>query len=216
MDEHLLKYKDYWHFYWDFETCSTNLISPKNHVWELGMIICNGPTIVKEIKRYIRWEPLPITEGAARVTKFHLKEQEYWDTSLPPKTVLDEFDSYLYDDKYIVKGHNVLGFDVYLHKIWRRNLNKSSDWSYLKRIIDTDAIARGHKTGYKYQPGDNFLAYQYRAGSIVKKDCKTNLTALGKEYKIEGVDFDNLHQALEDVKLNRLVWENGLKWTIDI
>ncbi len=216
MDEHLLRNQNYKHFYWDFETCSVNLVSPTNLIWELGLLVCDGTQITKEIKRYIRWEPLPITEGAARVTKFHLKEQEYWDTAISPKEALDEFESYLYDKGNWAKGHNVLGFDIYLHNIWRKKLGKKPDWSYLNRVIDTDAVARASKAGYKYQHKEDLLAFQFRAGSIIKKGNKTNLTDLAKEYKIEGVDFENLHQALEDVRLNRLVWETGLKWTIDI
>lgn len=215
MQSNLVRYdENFLHFFFDFETCAVNLISPNNLVWEMGMIVCKGTEILKQIKHYVRWEPLPMTKGAAVVNKFNFKEREYWETAINPKVALDEFESYLYDPKYTIMGHNILGFDIYLHNIWRRKLGRKSDWSYLKRVIDTDTLARGAKNQYLYTPGDDLLAYQYRAGSIIKKDCKTNLTTLGKENKIE-YDYDNLHDALNDVILNKKIWDTYLKWRLE-
>ena len=53
------------------------------------------------------------------------------------------------------------------------------------------------------------MAYHKR-----KKGIRTNLTALGKEFDID-VDYDNLHDAVNDLMLNIEVW-NKLKWQIDV
>ena len=48
----------------------------------------------------------------------------------------------------------------------------------------------------------------------IKKGVKTNLTALGKEFEID-VDYNNLHDAVNDLILNIKVWDK-LKWQIEI
>ena len=54
----------------------------------------------------------------------------------------------------------------------------------------------------------------FRFANYVEKGLKTNLTALGKEYGID-VNYDNLHDSLEDVILTAKVFDK-LKWQIQI
>ena len=197
----------------DFETTNTNQVLSTNRVWQVGLVQCKGKNIIQQDEIFIRWNPLNISKGAAQVTKFDIRE--YNEKAVDPKEPFDMLTSYLYDKDYRIIFHNGLGFEVYLYNIWRKLMGYKSDWSYLSRTIDTDALARGIKKGIKYQPGDNFLAYQYRMSSIIEKGLKTNLTALGKENKIE-YDYENLHRALNDCILNKLVWEKYISYQVDI
>ena len=58
------------------------------------------------------------------------------------------------------------------------------------------------------------MEYQYRMSCQIRKTIKTNLSASGKEFGIEH-DYDSLHDAIVDLKLNLKVW-NKLKWQVEI
>ena len=75
-------------------------------------------------------------------------------------------------------------------------------------------MARGVKFNEKFKPDTDFLEYQFRLNDKRVKGVKTNLQALGKEFRIEH-DYDNLHNALIDLELNIKVW-NELKVIADI
>ena len=191
----------------DLETCNLNLATEINKPWQLGLIICEGGQIKEKHNKYIWWDNLPMSASAARVTRFDY--EKYKSLAKPADEALELLDSYLYNPEYIVMGHNILGFDVYVHNIWRKLLGKPVDYSYNNRLIDTNAIARGIKMGLPYNNG-SLLAYQYSAISIKKEGIKTNLTALGKENKIE-YDYENLHDGLNDCILNFQVWNKYIK-----
>ena len=84
----------------------------------------------------------------------------------------------------------------------------------LEKIIDTNCIARGIKSGEPHPSHENFTEYQYRIMNKVMRGIKTNLAALGKEYNIDH-DYDKLHNALVDLELNVKVW-NKLKWQVEV
>lgn len=197
----------------DFETCSTNLASLENKVWQLGVLIFQGDKILDEQERFVKWEPLNISKQAALITKFNKAEyQKKWEDQ---EIVFDYLTELLYDPNNKILFHNGLAFEVYLYNNWRKIMGKDSDWSYLNRCIDTNAIAKGIKKEIKYNPKSDFLCYQYSMLSIVEKGLKSSLSSLGKEFSIKGIDFDNLHRALEDCRLTRLIW-NKLKYQIDL
>ena len=75
-------------------------------------------------------------------------------------------------------------------------------------------LLKALKWVYPYKAGDDLLEYQYKAYHTIKKGVKTNLTALGKEFEID-VDYNNLHDAVNDLILNIKVWDK-LKWQIEI
>ena len=68
--------------------------------------------------------------------------------------------------------------------------------------------------GIPFKNGDDLMEYQYMTYHKRQKGIRTNLTALGKEFDID-VDYDNLHDAVNDLMLNIEVW-NKLKWQIDV
>lgn len=193
---------------WDLETCNLNLLN-NNLPWQIGFLLAEGNKIINSKSYMLKWPNLKVSEGAARATRFNMTE--YKAKAVNPAPVLEEFESYLYNKDYSIIYHNGLGFDTYVHNIWRNALGKNEpDFSYLDRVYDTNALAKGIKLGIKRQKNQNFLAYQYSMLSIVQKGLKTNLTSLGKELGIE-FNYETLHNATEDVKLNFIIWNKWIK-----
>ena len=193
----------------DFETENLNLVQ-KNRPWQLSYLICEGEKIIQERDYYIWWEDLNISKAAARVTRFDYAK--YKSKAIDPKNVLDDFDKYLYDPSYKIIGHNLLGFDIYVHNNFRKALNRKTDWSYLDRLIDTKALSMCYRLNSI--PGDDILPWMFKMVNFVQKGVKTNLGAMGKEFDIQ-FDYESTHDGIQDVKLNFLVW-NRLKWQVDI
>ena len=115
----------------DFETCSLNLASKSNKPWQLAFQIYEGDKLIESNDYYIFWEDLKLSEGARRVTGFN--DAKYKKLAKPAKKVLDHFEKFLYNDDYLKVGHNILGFDIYIHNIFRKLLGLPTDYSYLKK-----------------------------------------------------------------------------------
>ena len=207
MDEHLLRFnKDKEFVFIDCETLNLCLHYCHNLPWQIAMIKAKGDNKIAEKDFFIKWDTdLKISADAARITRFDLikykKEAVHIDEIFP--TVKDWLDNC----DYII-GHNILGFDIYLIKYMYERIGESCD-HLMEKIIDTNSVAKGIKAGPNYDSETSFLAYQYKVGGIRKRGLKTNLLALGKEYKIEH-DYENLHDAVNDLELNLKVW-NALK-----
>lgn len=213
MDANLLRFNYHQKYLvFDFETCNVNLIH-NNFPWQLAFLLCEGFDIKESHNFYIKWPNLPISKDAARITRFN--REEYDSLSQDPKQVLSFFEKYLYNPEYRIIVHNGIAFDTYVHTFYRKQLGKPPDYSYLERLIDTDSLARAIKKGVKLNSGDNLLAFLYKTHTIIEKGLKTNLTALGKELKID-YDYANLHRADKDIPLNWLVWTKWVIFNIDI
>jgi len=218
MNDDLIKEPNFWDIQkviiWDGESCNLNLVDLDNKPWNWGILVCEGEKIIKEHNLLIKWPELKISKQAAQITRFDpdLIQRK----GIDPLIALDILDSYIYDESYWLIGHNILFFDVYLHNIHRLNCNKKSDYSYINRIIDTNSLAKGIKNSIKYnKKTDNLLAYQYKVGGIRTKGIKTNLTFLGKELEID-VDYNNLHQGINDCFLLKDIWNKWLKYHVVI
>lgn len=197
----------------DGETCSTNLLQD-NYIWQLGFIVANNKEILEKHNYYIYWDDInnKISEGAKRHTRFNY--DIYKQNAQPQEKVLDIFERYLYDDKFLKLGQNIFHFDIFTHNQWRKVNNRKTDYSYLNFALDTDAIARAWKLGIKSIKRNEWLQSMFKYGSYKEKGMRTNLTSLGKEFNIE-YDYDNLHSAFNDVVLTREVFKQ-LIYKIDI
>tara|TARA_Y100000310_G_C20560280_1_gene752701 strand:- start:153 stop:680 length:528 start_codon:yes stop_codon:yes gene_type:complete len=175
------------------------------------MLKVKGGKSIDEKDFYVKWNTdLGISEDAARITKYNPKDMEK--KGVEPEGILPTVIDWLDNADYII-GHNILGFDLYLIKDFYQYANK--DYKHLvSKIIDTNCIARGNKGGMPYDGKMDFIIYQYKVYNTRFKKVKSNLTWLGKEYDIEH-DYDNLHNAIVDLKLNLKVW-NKLKWQVEI
>ncbi len=204
--------KDQKYICFDFETCHLNLLDIDNKPWQLSYLIAKGSQINKEVDNYVYWPDLKLSKGAQEVT--HFDERKYHSLASDPKDVLTVFEEYLYDEEYLIIGQNLLGFDVYIHNIYRKLLGKKSDFSYTKRIIDTNCIAKAIKKNLTPPKGKDFITWQYKLNDFREKGLKTSIKAQLKDYKI---DFDEnmLHNSMYDVKMNFKIFQKQV-WQIDI
>ncbi len=196
----------------DFETCHLNLLHESNKPWQLSYLIAQGSEIVGEVDNYIYWNDLNISQEAKDIT--HFNENVYKQKASDPIDALNKFEKYLYDPEYLIIGQNLLGFDVYIHNIYRKLVNRKSDFSYTSRIIDTNCIAKAIKKNLKYQKDEDFICWQYKLNDFREKGLKTSIKAQLKEYKI---DFDEnmLHNSMYDVRMNFKIFLKQL-WQIEI
>lgn len=212
MKEQLLRFKpNQKYMVFDFETCNLNLCSKNNKPWQLGFILCKGDKVEKEYDFLIKWDNLDISADAARITGFN--KRKYEKESVEPLKVLDFMEQYLYNPEYIKLGHNLLGFDVYIHSIFRQALGKKPDYSYLNNLIDTLCIA---KAIYKNinPPKDKLLSWQYKLTSFRERGMKASITALCKSYSLD-FDQSKLHDAIYDVKMNFEIFRKQV-WEVEI
>lgn len=213
MNENLLRFKkNQKYLIFDYETCNLNLSPKENKPWQLGFVISEGSRILDRQDLYIGWEELNISKEAEVITNF--SRIKYDKLKQNPKKCIDIFEKYLYDKDYIIVGHNILGFDVYMHNIHRLLLGKSSDYSYISRVLDTNCIARAIKNEIAFPKNENLLSWQYKLLNFRKRGVKTNLKQLCKDYSIE-FDDKKLHEALYDVEKTNEVLQKML-WQIEI
>ena len=192
----------------DYETCGLNLASLDNKPWQLAFLVADQNSIYEKKDYYLKWDNLNISEDAKRVTGFN--ENKYLSKAVDPKLVLDEFEKYFYNPDYYIIGHNIIGFDIYIHNIHRLLCGKKSDYSYLNRVIDTNSLAKGKFMDIPFNDGDFYL-WQSKLQKIRKRGVKTNLKFLCQHYKIDFEDA-KLHDALYDITknyevLNKIVWD---------
>jgi DNA polymerase III alpha subunit (gram-positive type) len=210
--ENLLRFKkDQKYVVFDFETCNLNLVSEHNKPWQLAFLIYHGDKLIESNDYHIFWEDLRMSEGARKVTGF--KDAKYKKLAQPAEEVLDHFEEYLYDDSYIKLGHNILGFDIYIHNIFRKLLGRKTDYSYLTYSIDTLCLAKAIYKEVELN-GNDFLSWQFKLNSFHERGMRLNLGACCKTYE---VDFDptKLHDALYDIKKNYEVFKKML-WKVKI
>ena len=212
MMEDLLRFKkEQKYVVFDFETCNLNLVSEHNKPWQLAFLVYHGDKLIESNDYHIFWEDLRMSEGARKVTGF--KDAKYKKLARPAEEVLDHFEKYLYDDSYIKLGHNILGFDIYIHNIFRKLLGRKTDYSYLAHSIDTLCLAKAIYKEVELN-GSDFLSWQFKLNSFHERGMRLNLGACCKTYE---VDFDptKLHDALYDIKKNYEVFKKML-WKIKI
>jgi len=214
MDEHLLRYDDTKTLVFiDCETLNLCLNSCHNLPWQIAMIKIKGKKIIAEKDFYIKWDTdLTISEEAARITRYNQTTIDK--KGVTPESVFPTIQDWLDNADYIV-GHNILGFDIYLIKGYYEYMGL--DYKHLvEKILDTNCLAKGIKFDILYngKTRSSFLEYQYKMMHKRKKGVRTSLTFMGKELKIEH-DYDKLHNALVDLRLNAKVWDK-LKWQMEV
>lgn len=213
MNSDLLRFnKKQKYLIFDFETCNLNLASPDNKPWQLAFIIAEGSKIVDKFDYYIHWDDLNISKDAEKITGFSWST--YKKRATNAQKVLDHFEEFLYNEDYINLGHNIFGFDIYIHNIFRRLLNKSTDYSYLSRSIDTLSIAKAIEKEIPYDKSSDRSIFQLKLNSFRERGMSLNLAACCKKYEIP-FDPSKLHDALYDITKN-FEFFNKMLWKIEI
>lgn len=197
--------------FFDFETESLSLFHAKP--WEIAWDVYNGYTKVESHQYYLNWKELEVSKGAADATGFNIDKVRK--EGKDPRFVIDLFNKYLYNKEYKICGHNILGYDSYVHNTSMLELGYKTDYSYINRIYDTLPIARAYRLGIKTPDNkEDFLAWQYRLLGIRTKNLKCKNFELAREFGIE-VDESKLHGAQFDISLTAPVFFNLIK-KIDI
>lgn len=211
MDDHLLRFKkNLKYIIFDFETCNLNLLQD-NDPWQLSFSVCEGKEVVQEYDLFPFWPDLKMGKGAADITRFNYFD--YKKKSSDARECLEAFERYMFDKEYLLVGHNVLGFDVYIHQLFRKKLGLPKNYSYLDRIIDTNLLSKAYKL--QMAPDhSNLLAWQYRINSIIQKGLKSSLGVMAKEFDIE-YDKSKAHDGSYDCKVNKDLFIKLIN-TIDI
>lgn len=203
---------------WDTETESLNLFYSRP--WQISYSIGTLKRIERIVTRYIRWDDLQMSAGAAEVTRFN--REEYLRLAEPPEVVLADFEALLLDPNTLNAGHNLLGFDIDQHKNWRRACGKAEDWSYLPRLLDTMCFSKAYRASFPI--GSNRLSWQYqllherlskkKVEGEPKKGGGVSLGAMCREF---GIEYDPMqaHSADYDVSRTHLLL-GKLIWAIEI
>ena len=195
----------------DYETCGLNLASLENKPWQLAFLVIKDNKVVEKNDYYLKWDHLPISADAKRITGF--KKSVYNKRATDPLKALNHLEKYFYDEDFYIVGHNIIGFDVYIHNIHRKLCGKKSDYSYMNRTVDTNCLARAKKEGIELNDAE-FLAWQYKLQNYRKKGLKTSLKQLCKDF---GIEFQEgqLHDALYDIFKNYEVFK-ALLWDMEV
>jgi hypothetical protein len=197
---------------YDFESTNLALIKGLNLPWQLSYILTQNGEIIHESDNYIKWPDLKLSEDARRIT--HFDDNKYNRLAKDPLPILDEFEKYLYDPEYLILFHNGLGFDVYLHNIYRQLMGRKPDFSYIERCIDTCCIAKALEKNIKLGKDEDRTCWMYRLNDFREKGLKSSLISQLKKYKIEFQE-DKLHDGIEDCRMNWEVFKRQI-WEVEI
>jgi DNA polymerase III epsilon subunit-like protein len=213
MKESLLRFqKNQKYLFFDYETCNLNLVSEENKPWQLAFIVTDLNKVYDQEDYALAWDKLNVSKEAARITGFNKKNHDK--IKRCPQKALDHFEKYLYDDSIIPVGHNIMGFDFYIHNIHRKLCGQKPNFNYVENSIDTVCVARAIKKQIKLSKNSNRLAWQYRLLNIRERGLKVNLQQCCKDYDVD-FDASKLHDALYDIQKNIDVFKKMI-WDIEI
>lgn len=180
-----------------FDTETEGLSLTSSRPWQLSWILCQGDNILEQHDEYILFNDLNVSEDAARITNFN--KDFYLQNAKEPMQVWQKFAPYLYDEKNILVGQNLLGYDIYILNVLMNHIGVKNNWSFLTRIIDTKALATA--LFKDIEPSGDTLSWQMKLMNFREKGLKTNQAFLLKHF---GIDHDpsKLHNALYDITMN--------------
>ena len=209
----LLRYQDDQKYcIFDFETSGLNLYH--SLPWQLSYAICTNKTIEKTVTRYPFYKNLKVSDEAARITRFDKKH--YLGVAEDPVLILKDFEDIAMDSSIKPLGHNICGFDAYIWQTMRRLQGKSTDWSFISRMIDTLALSRAYRNNITPDL-TNFTAWQYKILNMPgsrKKGMGASLGAMAREFQIP-YDEQFAHDASYDINVNFEVFKS-LIWKMEV
>lgn len=180
-----------------FDTETEGLSLTSSRPWQLSWIVCQGDNILEQHDEYILFNDLNVSEDAARITNFN--KDFYLQNAKEPMQVWQKFAPYLYDQKNILVGQNLLGYDIYIINVLMNIIGVKNNWSFLTRIVDTKALATALFKDIK--PSGDTLSWQMKLMNFREKGLKTNQAFLLRHFAIDH-DPSKLHNALYDITMN--------------
>ena len=180
-----------------FDTETEGLSLTESRPWQLSWIVCKGDEVLEEHDEFVLYEDLNVSEDAARITGFNM--EKYRSKAKPPMEVWKSFANYLYDEKNIMVGQNILGYDIYILNTMMRGIGLQNNWSFMNRMLDTRALATALFKDIK--PSGDLLSWQMKLMNYREKGLKTSQAFLLKHFNIDH-DPSRLHDALYDIQMN--------------
>ena len=95
-----------------FDTETEGLSLTSSRPWQLSWIVCQGENILEQHDEFILFGDLDMSEDATRITNFN--KSVYLQSAKDPLEVWQKFAPYLYDEKNILVGQNLLCYDIYI------------------------------------------------------------------------------------------------------
>lgn len=189
----------------DFETESLNLYGAKP--WQLSYAIFNGDELENSFDCYPLWENLSMSADAARISGFN--QEKYLSKAQDPEKILQEFEKHLYNKDILITGANLIGFDIFIHNLYRRLLGRQSDYSYIERVYDIQNIEKAIALNYQRKEGQSQAEWNFKLKSYRNKGLKVSVEALCKKYNVP-YDRNKAHDALYDVFLTKQILNKQL------
>jgi DNA polymerase III alpha subunit (gram-positive type) len=180
----------------DFETEGLNL--KYSRPWELSYIIMQGNKVLSQEQIYIDLPDFNLSKEVRQLTSFN--DEKYNNKKTTPESAFEKFSKIINDPQYILVGQNVLKFDIYMLKVLADICNKSLDFSFMDRILDTRPLALSYREGLEKPKNTSMLEWQNKIiNDRTIKSKASQLTLL----KLFGIDFDKekLHDGLYDCKM---------------
>ncbi len=180
--------------------------------WQMAYSIWRDGKILKSRDLYPWYPDLDVNRRAAEITGFDWNV--YREKAIDKELVWKEIAEYLYDDEFLVAGHNVIGFDFYMIK--RLGLD-SGDWrgfDFSERTLDTLCLSRMLHQGTRPDLNNFFGSQLKEIGRPPRGSKKATLSAMADHFRVD-YDKTKLHDASYDLFLNAQVMEK-LIYALDI
>ena len=180
----------------DFETEGLNL--KYSRPWELSYLITQGNKVLSQEQIYIDLSNFNLSKEVRELTSFN--DEKYNSKKTTPENAFEKFSKIISDPQYILVGQNILKFDVYMLKVLADICNKSLDFSFMDRILDTRPLALAYREGLQKPKNDSMLEWQSKTiNDRTIKSKASQLTLL----KLFGIEFDKekLHDGLYDCQM---------------
>ncbi len=202
---------------WDMEAENLNLFTSRP--WELTYAIATLKGGIQSIHTsMIRWPNLVMTPDNPSFK--HFDRARYDREARDPREVWGEFGPVL--RKHRSAGHNLLGYDSSILKVWQRGIGlvPNDDWLYSPSLWDTNCLSKAYRAGWTPDISSPaaFLAWQYgayhtRLAKVGKSAPKTKLGVMCGEF---GIEYDErlAHGSRYDVERN-VALVNALAWKVE-
>jgi DNA polymerase III epsilon subunit-like protein len=195
-----------------FDTETEGLNLAYSRPWQVSWSVYLNNKEIEAHNHFLKWPNLKVSEGAAINTGF--QQSVIDEKGEDPKAIIELFEKYLYDEKYLICGANILGYDVMVLNHCRKSFGKPSDYSYIKRCYDTNALSKAYKQSLKIKDADDFVVWQFKMLNTRIKGMRTNVGAMCEEF---GIPFEEekRHDAIYDNLLTYQVFKK-LIYAMDI